>query len=195
MMMRMLEAGGFSLLTDLSRPADADNPRGYYEYAPVKRLRDDASWLPAAHGKALKVISLLLETLPPDCQYRVIFMERELGEILASQRVMIARRAPEGIQPLAYKNPEQLDQEEDTRLKDTYEKHLRRIHEWMDSRENMRVLRLNYGHVVAEPRKTAREVATFLDRPMNEYAMAAAVEPLLRHQRNLMQTSQPNVSV
>ena len=43
MIMQMLKAGGMELLTDEIRTPDEDNPRGYYEYEPVKKLNDNAS--------------------------------------------------------------------------------------------------------------------------------------------------------
>ncbi|HNY87520.1 MAG TPA: hypothetical protein PKN23_13545, partial [Candidatus Hydrogenedentes bacterium] len=92
MMMRMLAAGGMPLFTDGVRAADSDNPLGYFEHEAVKRLREDASWVPGAAGKAVKVVSALLPALPEGFQYRVILMRRPLEEVLASQRRMFGRR-------------------------------------------------------------------------------------------------------
>src|SRR3990167_393038 len=87
LMMQMLRAGGMSLLIDDQRPADADNPHGYWEYEPVKRLQHDNSWLPQAEGKAVKVVSALLQYLPPRHTYKIIVMHRPMQEVLASQAV------------------------------------------------------------------------------------------------------------
>src|SRR5262249_58261695 len=92
LMMQMLQAGGMPLLTDALRPADADNPNGYWEYEPVKRLQQDNSWIPKAEGKAVKVVSALLPYLPPQHTYKIIFMQRPLQEVMASQTVMLERR-------------------------------------------------------------------------------------------------------
>ena len=55
LMMKMLEAGGIPPLTDGEREADQDNPKGYYEFERVKKLREgDIFWLPDAKGKAGK---------------------------------------------------------------------------------------------------------------------------------------------
>src|SRR3954454_2290996 len=88
LMMQMLSAGGLSALTDEKRTADESNPRGYFEYEPVKRLRADNTWLNEARGHVVKIIHLLLRELPTDggLTYRVIFMKRPLEQILASQR-------------------------------------------------------------------------------------------------------------
>src|SRR3990172_7400630 len=76
MMMKMLEAGGMPILTDGERSADIDNPKGYFELERIKNLEreTDKSYLRAARGKALKVISFLIKELPDDNDYRVIFM-------------------------------------------------------------------------------------------------------------------------
>lgn len=92
MMMKMLEAGGMKILTDSQRTADEDNPKGYYEFELVKLIQRDKSWLPRAKGKVVKIISELLKNLPPDYQYKAIFMRRNLAEILAFQRQMLIRR-------------------------------------------------------------------------------------------------------
>ncbi|MEE8292673.1 MAG: phosphodiesterase, partial [Candidatus Tectomicrobia bacterium] len=92
MMMHMLVAGGMDVVVDNTRQADEDNPQGYYEFEPVKQLKEDASWLDHAPGKAVKVISGLLYDLPPDKQYKIIFMQRRMQEVLDSQRTMLQRR-------------------------------------------------------------------------------------------------------
>src|ERR1700676_4693559 len=91
LMMQMLENGGVAVVTDGIRSADTDNPRGYYEFEPVKTIRRDASWLPAMRGKALKIVSPLLYDLPPSETYRIVFMERDLEETLLSQERMLTR--------------------------------------------------------------------------------------------------------
>src|SRR5687768_10988350 len=76
MMMKMLADGGLPSLTDQIRNADEDNPNGYYEFEPVKQLANGGhAWLAAADGKAVKIISALLEYLPGQYPYKVIFME------------------------------------------------------------------------------------------------------------------------
>ena len=93
LMMQMLASGGLKTVTDNVRTADTDNPRGYYELEKVKKIKDDASWLPETRGKAFKMVSQLLFDLPPNERYRIIFMERDLDEILVSQEAMLQRRA------------------------------------------------------------------------------------------------------
>ena len=86
------------MLVDNIREADIDNPRGYYEYEPVKALKKDSTWVAQSMGKGVKMVYLLVYDLPPDLEYRVLFMQRNLDEVLASQRAMLepwgSRRGP-----------------------------------------------------------------------------------------------------
>ena len=96
LMMQMLSAGGLSVVTDGERQADADNPRGYFEWERIKLLPKRPDCIAEAEGKVVKVISQLLFALPPGREYRVIFMQRPLPEVVASQAEMIRRRGTSG---------------------------------------------------------------------------------------------------
>src|SRR5271169_2606440 len=91
LMMQMLDNGGVTVVTDNVRAADTDNPRGYYEFEQVKKIKEDVSWLPETRGKAFKMVSQLLYELPSSQRYRIIFMERDMDEMLLSQEKMLAR--------------------------------------------------------------------------------------------------------
>src|SRR5688572_32107147 len=95
-MMQMLAAGGIEPLTDNHRAADEDNPRGYFEFERVKQIKIDKAWLNDAPGKVVKMVHLLLLDLPPGNEYRVIFLRRNLDEVLASQKKMLARSGRAG---------------------------------------------------------------------------------------------------
>jgi len=172
MMMKMLEAGGLPLLTDNIRTPDEDNPRGYYEFERVKQLpKGDVAWLADAVGRAVKVISALLEHLPPTYQYKIIFMNRNLQEVLASQRKMLARRG---------EDPESFDAEEMARL---FTKHLRQIKRWLATQPHMEVLEVNYNQMLQDPEPYVREVNRFLGGWMDERAMMEVVDPALYRNR------------
>ena len=91
MIMQLLESGGVPILTDGQREADEDNPRGYYELDVVKHLKTEKQWVASAGGMAVKVIAQLLVHLPPQFKYKIVFVQRELDEILASQEKMLQR--------------------------------------------------------------------------------------------------------
>ena len=91
LMMQMLDSGGMEVVTDNIRPPDEDNPKGYYEFEKAKKIKEDPSWLKDMRGKAFKIVSMLLYDLPADEKYKVIFMKRNMDEILSSQNKMLER--------------------------------------------------------------------------------------------------------
>ena len=172
MMMKMLEAGGLSALTDNIRRADDDNLQGYYEFERVKAMKDgDTAWVGEAQGKVIKVISALLESLPAGYHYKVIFMEREMMEILASQRKMLERRGKPG-------NPA-----EDGKFADLYGKHLEKVKAWLARQENMKVLYVRYNEMLKESAALAGGVAEFLGIQMNVKAMSEVPQEQYYRQR------------
>ncbi len=172
MMMKMLEAGGIPPLTDKIRAADEDNPKGYYEFERVKKLdKGDTAWLPAARGKAVKVISALLKYLPGDYRYRIIFMRRRTEEILASQKQMLIRRG------------EPTDRVSDEELATYFAKHLAAVERWLAAQPNIEVLYVNYNRTLQAPLETAQEVNRFLGNRLDVQAMAAVVDPQLYRQK------------
>ena len=151
LMMNMLQAGGVPIVTDELRTADDDNPKGYFELEQVKQLsKGDVAWVSGAHGKAVKVISALLEHLPPTSTYKIVFMRRRLPEVLASQRKMLERRG------------EPTDTVPDAMMASLFEKHLVKIEGWMAAQANMSVLYLPYHEVAEQPEKHVDEIIGFL---------------------------------
>jgi hypothetical protein len=171
MMMRMLEVGGMPILTDNIRAANEDNPNGYYEFEPVKQLSRANSWVGDASGKAVKVIYRLLSLLPKDYQYRVIFMERSIEEILASQRLMLERRG------------EAHNSSDDEHLTTLFQRELQQVKAWLRDQKNFDVIYVDYGDVQNDPEKTARLVAGFLGYRLDIQAMSKVVDSGLYHQR------------
>jgi hypothetical protein len=176
LMMRMLEAGGIPALTDAERPPDAHNPHGYFEYSPVKRLAlgDDASWIEAARGQAVKIIYRLLTYLPPRTSYRIIFMERDLEEVFASQRDMLLAQGDAAAS------------QEAARLIPAMAAELRATKEWLARQPNASALAVPYAEVVRDPVTWSHDVARFLGASLDEAAMAAAVDPSLYRHRGGM---------
>lgn len=172
MMMKMLEAGGISPITDELREADEDNPKGYYEFERVKQMdQGDTTWVVEARGKVVKVISALLKHLPAGEQYRVVFVRRNMPEILASQRKMLIRRG---------EDPNKMD---DAQMAMLFEKHLKQIDEWLKAQPNFRVLYVHYSEVLADPRPQIDKINEFLGGSLNTDAMAGTVDPELYRNR------------
>jgi hypothetical protein len=172
MMMKLLEAGGLLPLTDNIRTADEDNPKGYYEFERVKQLPiGDVAWLPDAQGKVVKVIAALLPSLPGGYHYRVIFMQRAMPEVLASQRQMLIRRG---------EDPDKIPDEVMATL---FQKHLRQVDEWMKQQVNVARLDVNYNDMLKNPQPFIVQINAFLGHQLDETKMAAVVDPALHRQR------------
>ena len=172
MTMKMLEAGGISLLTDKVRLPDEDNPKGYFELESVKSLgeQDDKSWLAEARGKAIKIISHLLRELPDHHAYKVIFMNRSIQEVIRSQNKMLIRRG------------EELSGD-DQNVNALFEQHLRLIQAWLRKQQNFSVLDLHYSEVINDPLRGAAQIAGFLKTDLDQQRMAAVVDPGLYRNR------------
>ena len=170
LMISMLDSGGIPVLVDNVREADVDNPRGYYEYEPVKALKRDTSWVAQSAGKAVKMVYLLVYNLPPDMEYRILFMHRKIDEVLASQRVMLERLG----------KPTRVDDGKMARL---FENHLVKFSAWVNDRSNIRVLDVDYNNMVADPIPIAAEIDRFLGGGLDTAAMAATVDPSLYRNR------------
>jgi hypothetical protein len=171
MMMKMLAEGGLPILTDEIRSADEDNPNGYYEFEQVKLLSDgQTEWLAQGHnGQAVKIISALLEYLPAEHHYKVIFMEREIQEILASQQKMLARR-------------NEKSEIEDAVMQQQFEQHLGAVKYWLARQPNIEVFYAQYQAMLADPDAYGARIAEFLGLPLDLEKMSAV--PNARLYRN-----------
>ena len=172
MMMKMVDAGGIPPLTDELRAADEDNPKGYYEFERVKDLEKekDKTWVRDARGKVLKVISFLIKDLPDDNAYRVVFMRRDLGEVLASQNKMLAHRG-------------EANSTSDDTMTEAYLNHLASVRILARKRPNMEMMEIRYDQTFSSPRETAARVNQFLGGTLDETRMTEAVDSELYRNR------------
>jgi hypothetical protein len=171
LMMQMLQAGGMQLLTDGQRTPDEHNPQGYFEHEGVKHSRNDSSWLEQAGGKVVKVIHLLLPHLPAGRNYRVIFMVRDLEEVITSQRVMLKQQGRAAATMT------------DGALADVFKKQLATARQWLAARSNFRVLYVNHRDVIEHPPVVAEQINLFLGGNLVVASMAGVVHPALYRQR------------
>lgn len=177
MMMKMLAEGGLEIITDSLRTADEDNPNGYFEFETVKKMAEgQTGWVGEAQGKVVKVISALLEYLPKEYKYKVVFMERVLKEILASQQKMLARRGEKS----------EISDEE---MQAQFEEHLKAVKYWLARQPNMEVLYVDYNKMIVEPSGYCRAIADFLALPVDVEKMSAVPNERLYRNRAI-ETSQ-----
>jgi hypothetical protein len=172
MAMKMLEAGGLEMVVDGLRAADEDNPKGYFEDERVKALAEtlDKSWLRDARGKAIKIISYLLHHLPGENNYRVVFVRRDLREVLASQAKMLERRG-------------ETSETADEKMIEIYQNHLWRVDYLFRHAPHLERLEVPYAGVVADPRREAERIDAFLGGRLDVERMVGAVDPTLYRNR------------
>lgn len=169
MMMQMLTEGGMEAFSDGKREADNSNPRGYFEHEKVKGLASDASWLPDADGRAVKIVAPLLRYLPEGPTYRVIFVERDLDEVLNSQATMLERNG----QISADRNV----------LRRAYERQLEEARAWIGSNRSASILEVEHLEAVSNPHHVATSVNSFLGGALSESKMAAVIDASLHRER------------
>jgi hypothetical protein len=172
MIMKMLDAGGVPIMTDGARSADESNPLGYYEFEPVKSLASggDSSWLADARGKAIKIVSPLLTHVPDRWDYKVVFVRRDLDEVIASQNAMLAaRREPRGAP--------------DERMRAVYEEHLQQVGRFLARRPCFSTLTVQYADVLSNPEAQAARIAAFVGGQLDLPRMAAVVDERLYRRR------------
>lgn len=171
MMMRVLEAGGVPPQTDALREANEDNPNGYYEFEPVKALKEDASWVPGACGRAVKIIYKLVYDLPGNVDYRIIFMQRDVEEVVRSQEKMLMRSG----------------QDPDIAMRDVianiFQSDVMAFRRWVTSQPHIQMHVVDYKAFIADPLAEAEGIAAFLDTPLDTAAMAGVVDPSLYRNR------------
>lgn len=173
MMMQMLSSGGMPVLTDNKRVPDVDNPKGYFELQEATRLHKQSGWLLNAKGSAVKIVAQLLMHLPEDYEYRVIFMQRDLGEVLGSQSLMLHRRQ---------KKSAAISEQ---RLLNVYSLQLKLTQKWLEKQHNIQTLFVNYNDVVENSDRTAEQVSDFLGGTLSVSVMSETVDPTLYRQRRV----------
>jgi len=171
LMMQMLAAGGMTLLTDHERQPDVDNPRGYCEWEPIKLLPKEPHRIDEAEGKVVKVISQLLLSLPTGRNYKLIFMERPLPEVLASQDEMLKHRGGATLSM------------DHAVLSSAFRDHMKDVVAWLERRDDIPVCRMGYRKVLSEPAATAKMLREFLELDLSVEAMVSQVDPTLYRNR------------
>jgi hypothetical protein len=171
LMMQMLDAGGLPVLSDGERKADTDNPKGYLEWERIKQLPKNPSLMAEAEGKVVKVISQLILSLPAGHEYRIVFMQRPLPEVLKSQDEMLRRRG-------------NTDSNAGTSaIEEAFQRHLIEVKKWLAGKPNVQVSRVHYHRVLREPKAVAEEIAAFLQVPLDIEAMVRQVDGSLYRNR------------
>jgi hypothetical protein len=172
MMMSMLNSGGLEIVTDNLRIADNNNPKGYFEFERVKKLQDgDNSWVKDARGKVVKVISALIKYLPDNYQYKIIFMSRDINEILSSQRRMLERDGKDD------------DNISDEKMSKLFNNHILDVMKWMQNQKNIQYLVVSYNDILQDPENNVNKIDKFLGLDLDKRKMLEVIEPNLYRER------------
>jgi LPS sulfotransferase NodH len=171
LMMQMLNAGGMHVLSDGERKADSDNPRGYLEWERIKQLPKEPGLIGEAENKVVKVISQLILALPEGHEYRIVFMQRPLPEVLKSQDEMLRRRGNFETSSAS------------AAIEEAFQRHLREVNRWLATKPNIQVLRLHYHRVLRDPKAVSGELAEFLGITLDIDAMIRQVDASLYRNR------------
>jgi hypothetical protein len=179
MAMKMLDAAGIPTVSDGIRTADEDNPKGYFEDERVKDLAQmkDKSWLKNARGRSIKIIASLLPHLPQENNYKVILMNRNIEEVLASQAKMLERRG-------------ESSDTDDTRMRELYKEHMDKVHFVLKYRPSFEMIEVHYKDVLDDPQSQAARIRDFLGKPLDVRKMAGVVDESLY--RNRAETQAPS---
>jgi hypothetical protein len=151
LLMQILQSMGITIFTDSKRSPDESNPNGYFEHEFVKTIENDISWLKHVQGKAIKIVSPLLIYLPEDYEYKIIFMNRDLDEILFSQNKMLSQ-----------KNLQNMDTKRET-LKEILKKDLNQAKSWINTNAKVKCLYQEYLKIVNDVEKEIPPIEKFLN--------------------------------
>ncbi|MFP4001269.1 MAG: sulfotransferase [Thermoplasmata archaeon] len=171
MMMKMLEKGGIEVLTDQEREADEDNPKGYYEYERVKQLPEDTAWLNKAEGKAVKVLGELIKHLPEGYHYKIVFMERNLEEIIESQTKMLKRKG---------EDPDEISKDE---LRETFKNYRKILKKQISNHPNMEVIYISYNDIMSHPEPVIESISAFFEGGLDTKNMLSVIDEELYRNR------------
>ncbi len=170
LMMRMLNVGGIPALCDEHRTPDADNPNGYYEFESVKSIQNYGDWIDRAVGHSVKMVYNLLEHLPKDREYRVVFMRRQIDEIIQSQRAMLLRNGIKTEIP-------------DEEIKELFERVLRQFYSWLPSQTHLKLINVSYNELLSRPTSTIAQINRHLGYCLDTEAMTQVIDHSLYRNR------------
>lgn len=167
MMMQLLEAGGLPVFTDNLRHADENNKKGYYEHEAVKIIHKNNGWMKEAAGKTVKVVSHLLQNLPMRYKYKIVFMERDINEVITSQSKMLQNLG---------KLPQQATH---FNLEQSYIDTNERVKQWLEDKPNIEVLYIDYNKTLEQPENTIEQLNLFFNRNLNTEKMIQVIDKSL----------------
>ena len=147
MMMQILRAGNVPTAFDDLRKKDENNPKGYYELEGgkiINKLMEKTFPIKEYEGIFIKITAFGL-TFLPEKQYKIIYMERNLDEVMNSMQKM-AKIKPE----------------ESTEIKESFRKLNEKVKNDIQNREDIDVFFINYNNILSNPEENLQRLCDFL---------------------------------
>ena len=170
LMMQLFHKAGKPILHDGKRESDVSNPEGYFELEAVKGIVTDNSFLSDANDKVVKIVAPLPVYMNTKHDYRVVFMRRDIDEILRSQEKMLVR--------------DQTSERE--KFRTIYEFHLKKTYRFLRE-NNIPYIDINYNELMNDPEKVIGELIEFCGLNTATEDLASVVKPELYRNRNEQQ--------
>lgn len=172
MMMQLLHAADIPIITDQVRKPDTSNAKGYYEHEGVKALaQQHYDCLANAQGCAIKIVSSLLKHLPKNQGYKIVFMQRNLDDVLASQQAMLKQLESES------------KKDHDPQLKQLYTNHLIQVKHWLTRQSYIDVLYVDYNQSVNHPQHIIHSLSRFLNITPDHTKLQNVIDKNMQHHR------------
>ena len=162
LMMQILDRTSLPILTDGIRKKDTNNPEGYYELEAVKGIIKDNSFLNEAQGKVVKIIAPLPLFLDKNLTYRILFMRRDITEILRSQEKMIGKNQTSEYEKFA----------------SIYEQHLKKTYAFLDE-NSIPFIDIWYDKLVSNPDNEIKKIIDFLNITADLKELSNVIKPEL----------------
>jgi len=169
MMMQILHAGGVPIAFDNSRLPDENNPKGYYELGGgkiINKLMSGSFSFNEHKGKFVKITAYGLKYLPPG-NYKIIYMERNIEEILDSMEKMVG-----------------IKDENRPETRKSFVKLNQIIKNFIANRDDVKLLYVNYNEMISNPEHSIRRIVSFLNlSDANLDKMVQSIDKKLYRQR------------
>lgn len=146
LMMQLLNKSSLEILSDGIRQKDISNPEGYYELEAVKGIVRDNSFLKEAQGKVVKIVAPLPIYLDRTLNYRIVFMRRDIEEVLRSQEKML--------------NKDQTSERE--KFRTIYEMHLNKTYQFFEA-NSIPYIDIQYKQLLNDSQDELQKLIDFLD--------------------------------
>jgi LPS sulfotransferase NodH len=168
MMMQILEAGDIPISFNDSRQPDEHNPKGYYELENgkiISKLKSGSFPLNCYKGTFIKVTAYGLRYLPFG-KYKVIYMERNIDEVVNSMDAMRGKYS---------------DKEES---KEIYKRLNKSVKSDMMNRNDIDMITISYNDIIKNPKINIKKVSNFLNVKVDVEKMIDVIDDSLYRHRS-----------